>query len=192
MEENGLLSKSMNGQETIIKLRAGDENAFSDIYKRHWRQVYNFTRLYINSSAEVMEVVQEVFVKLWETRERLDETKNLEGLLFIMTRNLIFNRSRKSFSEEAFKIQALASMENSYNIDAEIEASDLKEHIDKIVSLMPPRRRQIFRMSREEHLSRKEIALQLGITEKAVDRSLALALDFIREHLPLFLIFIGL
>ncbi len=181
----------MNEQETVTRLKAGDEKAFSETYRRYWRQVYNFTQLYITSSTDVAEVVQEVFVKLWESRDKLDATKNLDGLLFIMTRNLIFNHSRKNLSREAFKIHVLASMETSYSIDKEIEADDLRTHIEKIVSLMPPRRQLVFRMSREQHLSRKEIARRLSITEKAVDRSLTLALDFLKEHLPLFVIFMN-
>ena len=75
-------------KEIVLALKAGDKKAFEFLYHRYWQKIYNFTRLYNTSSVEVEEVIQEVFVKLWEVRAFLDEDKNIEGLLFIITRNL--------------------------------------------------------------------------------------------------------
>ena len=70
-------------EEKVIleKVRVGDATAFALLYDRYWLKVYNFARLYITSSSEVSEVVQDVFVKVWESRETFDETKNFDGFL---------------------------------------------------------------------------------------------------------------
>lgn len=79
----------MNDQEAIVLLKSDSHEAFEYLYKVYGGQVYNFSKLYINSSEDIKEVVQEVFVKLWEARSFLREDENFRGFLFIVTRNLI-------------------------------------------------------------------------------------------------------
>ena len=173
-------------EETIIleKVKAGDAAAFSLLYDLYWLKVYNFARLYVTSSSVISEVVQDVFVKVWESKEFLDITKNF-------TRNIIFNYSRRHFNELNFKMTVLKGLENSYDIEEELDAADLKNYIDKLISQLPARRQQIFRMSREEHLSNREIAERCAVSEKAIERQITLALKFIKENLPLFVVFMG-
>ena len=95
----------MNEKEAIIKLKTcNDKAAFAFLYRSYWAKVYNFTRLYITSAVDVEEIVQEVFIKIWENREALDEEQNFAGYLFITMRNLVFNRSRKNLNEPCRRI----------------------------------------------------------------------------------------
>ena len=102
-------------EETIIleKVKAGDAAAFSLLYDLYWL---------------ISEVVQDVFVKVWESKEFLDITKNFDGLLFMITRNIIFNYSRRHFNELNFKMTVLKGLENSYDIEEELDAADLKNY----------------------------------------------------------------
>lgn len=129
------------------------------------------------------------FLHVWEARETFDNSKNFDGYLFIITRNIIFNYSRRYFNELNFKMTVLQSMEEGYSIEEELDARDLKRYIDKLVVQLPANRQRIFRMSRELHLSNKQIAEQCAITEKAVERQITLALKFIRDNLPFFVLF---
>lgn len=181
----------MNEQEILTEVKAGNTTAFERLYDCYWLKVYNFARLYITSSSEVSEVVQDVFVKVWESRETFDETKNFDGFLFIITRNIIFNYSRRYFNELNFKMTALRGIEKSCNIEEELDAADLKNYIDRLIAQLPPQRQRIFKMSREQHLSNKEIAEQCAVTEKAIERQITLALKFIKDNLPLFIVFMG-
>lgn len=179
-------------RDIIIRLKQGDKDAFEALYNSYWMKVYKFTQLYITSTVDVSEVVQEVFVKLWESRHLIDEDKRFEGFLFIVTRNLIFNYSRSYFNLEALKVTVLRAMEDSYSIEEELDAADLKRHIDELISFLPPRQQEVFRMSREQHMSNREIATQLSIAEKSVERSINLSLKYLRKNLSLFLLFISL
>ncbi|EXY66705.1 sigma-70 family RNA polymerase sigma factor, partial [Bacteroides fragilis] len=116
------------------------------------------------------EVVQEVFVKLWEARIFLKENESFKGFLFIITRNIIFNQFRKSFNENAYKTTVLSSAEVEYDIENEMDAADLQGYIKKLISELTPRQQEVFHLSREEHLSYKEIAIRLSISEKTVER----------------------
>lgn len=119
----------MNDQEAIVLLKSDSHEAFEYLYKVYGGQVYNFSKLYINSSEDIKEVVQEVFVKLWEARSFLREDENFRGFLFIVTRNLIFNRQKKTFNENFYKLSVLSAYEqsniDSYNIEEELQAKEL-------------------------------------------------------------------
>lgn len=180
----------MTEAELIMLLKDGNEGAFTTLYKRYWPKVYNFSRLYLSSVTEAEEVVQEVFVKLWEAREFLHEDGNLKGFLFIITRNLIFNQFRKSFNEDAYRLTVLNAAIPYYNMEDELSASDLQAFIQKMVLELPPRQQKVFNLSRNEHLSYKEIAEKLNISEKTVERHINEVLKVLRKHIILYFIFI--
>lgn len=113
----------------------------------------------------------------------LDENKSFEGYLFIITRNVIFNHSRRYYKETALKITAIQAVEESYDMEGELDAADLKKYIDELVMQLPPRQQEVFRMSRELHMSNKEIAEHFSITEKAIERHINLALRFLKRIL---------
>ena len=129
---------------TIRQIKQGNSKAFKAIFDRYWNIVYRFTGLYLMDNYEKEEITQQVFIKLWEKRELLDEEKDLDGLLFIITRNLIFNHIRKSINEEKLAETLQLATEASNEIEQGIEAEDLKKYIDKLVHMLPERQRTAF------------------------------------------------
>lgn len=180
----------MTERELMKLLREGDEKAFTILYRKYWPKVYNFSRLYLSSVTEIEEVVQEVFVKVWEARDFLHDDDNFKGFLFIITRNLIFNQFRKSFNENAYRLTVLYSTMPYYDIEDELSAADLQEFIQKMVLELPPRQQEVFNLSRNEHLTYKEIAARLNITEKTVERHINEAIKFLKKNIMLYSIFI--
>ena len=178
--------------EDIIKFKFGDHKAFERIYYEYWSKVLHFTRLYIKDQNEQEEIVQQVFVRLWEKRTMLDETRDLDGLLFIITRNMVFNRTRRSFKEKAYKELVEMTGEGSlYNMEERIDAQDLQRYIDKLISIMPARQSEAFVLSRKGGLSATEISEKMNISVKGVERHIYLALKFIKANLPLFVLFLA-
>ena len=180
----------MTEKELIILLKEGDEKAFTTLYRRYWSKVYNFSRLYLSSILEIEEVVQEVFVKVWESRSLLREDDNFKGFLFVITRNLVFNQFRRSFNENAYKLTVLSSIMPYYNLEEELTAADLQEFIEKMVKELPPRQQEVFNLSRNAHLTYKEISILLNISEKTVERHINEALKFLKKNIMFYLIFI--
>ena len=149
-----------------------------------------------------------MFVKVWETRDFLRADDNFKGYLFIITRNLIFNQFRKSFNENAYKLTVLSAAMDYYDMEDELSAADdktislrsrdngdegaidLKEFIKRMVGELPPRQQEVFKMSRDEHLTYKEIATRLNISEKTVERHINEAIKFLKKNIMLYLIFI--
>lgn len=177
-------------QDIVLKVREGNQTAFTVLYDNYWWKVYHFTKLYILSDKQSEEIVQDVFIKLWESRATIDETKSLDGYLFMITRNTVFNFNRgRSFNEESLEVTMLNGIEESYSMEDEFMASDLHQYIHDLIEQMPPQRKRIFKMSREEGLTNAEIAERCGISPKAVERSMTLALKFLKDSLILFLVF---
>lgn len=180
----------MEEKELILLLKQSSKDAFTALYKQYWKQVYNFSRLYLTNTDAAKEVVQEVFIKIWETREFIREDDHFKGLLFIITRNLIFNQYRKNLNEDFYKVTVLAAMEKPYDVEEEIDANNLREYIDRLIGELPPRRREIFNLSRKEQKSYKEIALLLNISEKTVENQISEALKYLKKNITLLLLFI--
>ena len=176
--------------QDILDFSKGSIPAFEKLYKEYWNRVYQFTGLFVDDSFEREDIVQEVFVRLWKKRHLLDSSKDIDGFLFIITRNMVFNRLRKSGRTE--RMEALAESAGLiYDSDTEskLDASYLKDYVDKLISILPERQREAFRLSRQEKLSIKQIALKMGISESGVKRHINLALKFIRANLPLLILF---
>jgi RNA polymerase sigma-70 factor (ECF subfamily) len=182
---------NMKEEELIEQVKNGNNIAFAALYDYYWQKVYNFTKLYVTSSDSISEIVQDVFVKFWESRHLLDSNRKVEGFLFIITRNIIFNKARSRMREDMFKMMVLRSIENEepYNQEDRMVAEDLKEYIDRLIAVLPERQREIFLMSREENMTYREIALRCGIGEKAVERHIHLTLKFLKKNLLLFMLF---
>lgn len=182
----------MEEKDALRELRDNsDKTAFAYLYNLYWRKVYNFTKLYIVSSLDAEEIVQEVFVKLWENRASINVEQNFAGYLFIIIRNLIFNLSRKKLNEEFYKMSVLEAVEESYDMEGELDAANLKVYIDSLIALLSPRQQEVFRLSRDRQLSHKEIAALLQISEKTVECHIAETLKFLKKNIRLYLLFLS-
>lgn len=186
----------MKDQELVVSLKKGDNTAFSTIYNMYWKKVCSFSRLYVTSDEDVEDITQQVFMKLWNHRDCLKEDENLEGFLFITTRNAIFSDIRKSFNDNAYKLTVLNTIDESgadwYGIQEEIEAHELGEYIEQLLQELPPRTQEIFRLSREEQCNNREIAERLSIAQKTVEKHITTALTHLRDNIRMLIIFLSL
>lgn len=180
----------MSETELIQLLNKGNKEAFTSLYHLYCDKVYNFCRLYLTTNSAAEEIVQEVFVKLWDIRGCINENENLAGFLFIITRNLIFDNSRKSFNEDFYRMSVLAAYDEAYDIEGELEAQDMKQYINRLINELPSRQKEVFLLSRNEHLSYKEIAERLDITPKTVERHINEALKYLRKNIYFFSVFL--
>lgn len=174
----------------IKALSIGDKDEFTSLYTQYWNQVYSFSRLYLVNPDTAEEVVQEVFIKVWEAKETLRDDVDFKGFLFIVTRNLIFSKFRKDLNEDYYKLTVLNALEQSYTIEDELEAKDLSAYIDILIQNLPPRCKEIFILSRTENMSYKEIAEKLAISEKTVENQISKALGYLKKNLRLLSVFL--
>ena len=170
-----------NEHDLIHKLQQGDSCAFAEIYELYAPRLTAFASSKLASLEEAKDVIHDVFVYLWEQRTSIAITKDLGALLFTITRNRIIDHIRKNSSHEAYALQLKQLSVLYHGPDQLLEAKDVQELIAVAVAEMPKRVREIYQLSREEHLSIPEIANKLQLSEQTVKNQLSTALNLLRK-----------
>lgn len=147
------------------------------------------------------DITQNIFLKVWLNREKLDETKSIRNYLFVLAKHEVYNYFRSkdhsvlSLRDVIIDASTGGGMPTSRSNETEeqIELRETIHLVESVVQKMPPQRQHIFRLSRFEHLPSKEIATRLNLSVRTVDKHLELALRELRNHMdlvPIFLIFL--
>ena len=171
--------------ETIKQFKADDMSAFDIIYRKYSKKLHRFAYSIIKVKPDAEGIVHEVFIKVWEKRNKIDEYLSFESYLFTITYNTTISFIRKKVKESKY-IEYLKSIQNpsiQSTIIPEIEYKELKDKSEKIIGLLPPRQKQIYKLSREEELTYKEIAAKLSISVNTVETHMERALKSIRKKL---------
>jgi RNA polymerase sigma-70 factor (ECF subfamily) len=161
-----------------------DQQNFEKIFKAYFPALMAFSRKILGSEDDAREVVQQVFINLWERRHEIDLSTSLKSYLFTAVNNRSLNviRDRKKFSPEEVPEGAEA-----WDVSAELESLELEERIRGAIAALPERCRVIFELNRFEGLSYSEIANELDISIKTVENQMSKALKILREQLSKYL-----
>ncbi|TJZ59904.1 RNA polymerase sigma-70 factor [Sphingobacterium olei] len=166
--------------ELIALLVAGDRSAFTEIFNRYNKLLYSHVLNKIRDEDAAEDLVQDIFVVLWEKRS-LVQNINLSGYLFTMTRNRILNMLSHSKIVSDYASAIKNYEQPSYPIaDELIQEKQLSAIIESEINALPPRMREVFVLSRYKHLSNKEIAARLGLSEHTVADQIKKSLKTLR------------
>lgn len=157
-------------------LREGDEKAFEKIYLNYYKKTLYFITGLVNSEDDAKELTQEVFIKLWTSRETLDPERSVHSYMYTIARNAAFNFLKHKLVEINYMNEYAAQNIETETSDEILFAKEMALLIEMSVSKMPAQRRKIYQMSRKEGLSNEEIATRLQISKKTVENQLSLAL----------------
>ncbi|PWS33081.1 RNA polymerase subunit sigma-70 [Pedobacter paludis] len=176
----------LTDNELLALLNKGDENAFSVIYERYWPLLLRHAKRMLSDDEDVRDVLQEVFSKLWNQAFDLEINTTLASYLYALTRNRILNVIAHQ-KVRTNHIDSLSSfMENEQvATDYLVRERQLSLLIEKEIALLPEKMRVIFDLSRNKHLSYKEIAQKLSISENTVKKQINNALKILRLKLGL-------
>lgn len=168
----------------LSRLKAGDETAFENLYWSYNSYVFNFINSLLCDGSMAEDLTQNVFLKIWEKRANIDPEQGIDAYLFTIARNLVYKETESRLR----LIYQSASSDDVFNApdlltEEKIDAASLQEYIDSLVDQLPFSRKQIFLLSRRQHLSNKEIAQKLSISEKTVENQITNALHFLKEKL---------
>jgi len=151
---------------------------------RYWNRIYSQGLAYLKSAQQAEEITQDIFMKVWTTRQRLEEVRSFDNYLFIIARNHIFNETRKKIALVCgLPEQAIQHPETSSLPDLQTEYKESYRQLLKGIELLPEKRKQVFKLSRLEGLSNEEIAAQLGIHKDTVYQYLVKSLLFLRSYM---------
>lgn len=163
----------MNDQELLSLLKDGDERSFDALYHRYWDRLLHFANQKTGDLMDAENVVQEVFVSLWKRKEVLKVESDFSHYLIVSVKYRIIRlfeqqRSKRISLEEDLSAFDILDDSTQEYLDLEELKAQLAEHIGKL----PERAALIFRLSKEEGLTHKQIAEETGISERAVNESL--------------------
>lgn len=182
-----LTSQEYEDDELLELLRENSQVALKRIYSKYWKRMYLSAYSILREDAAVQDIVQEVLLQLWLRRNEA-VIITLKPYLFTSIRYKVLTHIKSAASRKVFlepgELELLAGKEE---LNDTLNEDDINNLLDKGISALPDRCRQVFIMSRREYLSNKEIAEKLNITVKAVEAQITLALKQLRISMGEFL-----
>lgn len=180
----------MASESLYEKIKVGDEKAFELLFRENYAGLVQFAWGYVRSKAVAEELVQDVFLKVWDNREDLNITKSIDSYLYQSVRNRCTDWARHTVIvnkwEEEIKRDAKTRSLTQDKISNDLHNRILIKEIEKAIYKLPERRREVFLLSRYEDKSYKEIAEILEITVSTVETHMSKALKTLRDkYLPL-------
>jgi RNA polymerase sigma-70 factor (ECF subfamily) len=175
---------SINDKYLLQKLKQGDVSALEHIFDSYYTDICRYLLLYINNSMVVEGIVQELFIYIWEKREELHIHTSIESYLYNASKYKALNHLRNEKKQKEIREKVTKQQATSANLSEEIvEADELKQIIENAVNLLPNKCQKIFRLSREDNLTNKEIASLLNLSVKTVENQMGTALKKLRVYL---------
>lgn len=173
---------SYNEKELIAQVAEGDERAFSAIVDRYAAPVFAHVLTYLKDVGKAEELTQDIFLSIWKTRATLIQLDSFRAYLFVTARNKTISALRQKIKKNI--LPAHDEWEDTLaNPQQTLEYRELNDSILQGIELLPPRRKQVFKLSRLEGLSYEAIAQQLNISKSAVNQHIVEALVFLRTYL---------
>ena len=176
------MTETGSDNHLVELLQKGNVAAFDSLFEVYSPKLYGFALKYFKNETDAEELVQEVFVKVWENRQTLKSELSFKSYLF----TIALNQIRKYFNKKATSLRYLESLHNDPEVSDQVSTDDYETtlcQIYQIIEQMPIRRREIFTKSKLEGKSSKEVALELNISSGTVDNQVSEALRFIRSQL---------
>ncbi len=178
----------MTEQELLKKLREGDTFAFKFLFTEYYNYLFNYVYKLSRDMSVSEDVVQEMMIKIWERREHIVITTSLKSYLFRACHNQFLMHLRK----EKKRLDLLDKIRWDVLFEVHGEENELYElrlnRLHSLINQLPPRCKEIFVQSKFEKKKYKEIAMDLGISIKAVEAQMTKALHFLREHASSFML----
>ncbi len=176
----------------IKQLQDGNEKVFEQIVREYWPRMFKFALIYTQNNETSQELVQDTFLVLWNNRAILKDNTNLITYLMVVLRNKCLNlleqtRIRQLYIEE-IDDETIYQRANLYVLQDEasqiVESEDLHKAIERALSKLPDKTREIFMLSRYDGLKNQQIAETKNISQKTVEYHISKALQILKEELP--------
>jgi len=170
-------------KELFEKIKKGDEKAFESLFHQYYAYLCLYATKILQDDVSAEEIVQNFFVKLWEKREELFIETSIKSYLFRSVKNLCLNSIEHNKIKQKHARITIAEGKATENLDDNYFEVDLARKIGESIDSLPEKRKEIFRLSREEGLKYREIAQKLNISIKTVETQMGLAIKTLREKL---------
>jgi RNA polymerase sigma-70 factor (family 1) len=172
-----------NEKQLLTQVSQGDRQAFQVLYKACYPLIQRYILLFEPSPNILDELTQDVFVRIWEKRHRLEAVESFKGYLFLVTRNVVFNFIRALKVRQKVKELDESSGPPANDLESELLFKQYYEIALEAMNKLPPGRRKVLKMSIDDGLSLDEIATELKISRSGVKKQLYAATAYVRQYL---------
>ncbi|GAA0526781.1 RNA polymerase sigma-70 factor (ECF subfamily) [Chitinophaga japonensis] len=172
-------------KDLLLKASAGDRSAFATLYTTYFPPLYRFVHFTTRSQKDAEEVLQDIFLKVWERKEKLGEIRSFEDYIFIMARHRLFDMARQQASRQKAE-QALAEQlpdADGNTAEGQVIYKEYHKAAMDAITRLPARKRAIFFMRTQQSMSLSEIAAVFRISPSAVKKHLYASIHFIKQQL---------
>jgi RNA polymerase sigma-70 factor (family 1) len=166
----------------LQQIAEGSEQAFAVLVERKWNNIYMQALTYVKSTHQAQDIVQEVFIKIWQSRKQLPTVERFDSFLFIIARNHIVSELRKKtilpLHDDVLDIE-----EKNYLPDKALSQKNLAALIARAIELLPQQQKKAYLLSRDVGLSHEEIAENMQVSKEAAKKHICRALNFLRTYI---------
>jgi len=176
---------ALSEKEELESLRNASKQSFENLYHRYSGKLYNFVMKVSKGDTYIAEeLVQRTFIKVWETKEYVNPDKSFISYLCTIAKNMLLNEYEHQTVQYIYHEYVKLNMTEIDSLtEKEVEKDLLEEYIEILTENLPPKRREIFILSRKEGLSNKKISELLQISESTIETQLSKALSFMKSQL---------
>ena len=173
-----------NDEELMQEIKAGNMFAFDALYEKYCKRVYKFAYSILKSREEAENLMQDVFLNLWENRHKVEKDSSVKSYVFTITYHAAISVIRKKARESEF-VEYLKSVQeiNVEPVDVVLEYNELTNKLDEIINTLPKRQKEVYLLHKVEALKYNEIAERLHISVNTIENHMSRALRTIREKL---------
>lgn len=169
-------------QELLVKLQSGDHAAFGRIYSIYSRRIYLNTLKLVKDEDEAQEILQDVFIRIWNARETIDPSRPFSSFLFSIARNLIRDFFRKAARDTKMRhFLAERGSELYDHIESALDHKETSEMLQRAIDALPQQRKMVFTLCKIEGKSYEEVAAIMGISVSTVGNQLTKATKTVRQ-----------
>ncbi|MFY9152671.1 MAG: RNA polymerase sigma-70 factor [Prolixibacteraceae bacterium] len=178
------MKKTFELEIVLLQLADGIPAAIEELYYFYYPRLYNFSKKILKLEDGIDDILQEVFIKIWQNKQNIRTSATFNAFIFTITRNLLLNELRSRLNNQKIKEKVgKLAIAVEYSFFEQTEYHDLKEKVDLAINELPIRQKEIFILSRIDGFSHKEIAEKLAINSKTVEYHIAKAIILLKRKL---------
>ena len=177
-------SKMVKKGYLVRRIKRSDTEAFRELFEIYQRDIFNFLHFKLGNIEAAEDLLQDVFIKIWERRRQLRENTSIKSFLFTIARHAALNYLRHNRIVLKFQVEQRIRVSEEESEYQEFERNEIQQVLMNAITKLPEKSRLPFMMSRFEELTYNEIADRLNISVKTVESHMGRALKLLRESLP--------
>lgn len=176
-------SKDLDEKKLVIFLSAGNEEAFEELYHLYSERLICYLIKLVKSESLAAEILQEVFIKIWNNRENLDPDQSFRSYLFRIAENLVYDFFRKAARDKKLTEMVVKNSGAYSHVEENIFTKENNKFLQDAIRSLPPKRRQVFQMIKIEEKSYEEVSLLLNVSTSTINDHIVKATKSVIENL---------